>query len=194
MPASSERRGSQHSAARFGCLLVLSFASAALGSTQPGPNIVLILADDLGWNDVGYHGSEISTPNIDALAAQGVVLNQFHSQPTCTPTRAALMTGKSPQRMGIYRQFAKISTEGLPVGEKTLADHLRAAGYQTWLTGKWHLGHSRAEFHPNPTPAASTTSMATSPVASATGTTCTAAGWIGSAMAKPCARRDTART
>lgn len=149
MPASSDRSGYQHGAARLGCLLLLSFASVALGSTHRGPNIVLILADDLGWNDVGYHGSEISTPNVDALAAQGVVLNQFHSQPTCTPTRAALMTGKSPQRMGIYRQFAKISTEGLPVSEKTLADHLRAAGYQTWLTGKWHLGHGRAQFHPN---------------------------------------------
>lgn len=149
MRASSDRHGYTRRAAWFGCCMALSFASAALGSTQTGPNIVLILADDLGWNDVGYHGSEISTPNIDALAAQGVVLNQFHSQPTCTPTRAALMTGKSPQRMGIYRQFAKISTEGLPVSEKTLADHLRAAGYQTWLTGKWHLGHSRAEFHPN---------------------------------------------
>ena len=113
------------------------------------PNVLLILADDLGWNDVGFHGSEIRTPTLDALAAAGVSLEQYHSQPTCTSTRAALMTGKSPQRLGIYRQFAKYATEGLPAEEKTLADYLKAQGYQTWLVGKWHLGYARQEFHPN---------------------------------------------
>ncbi|MEM9620747.1 MAG: arylsulfatase [Pseudomonadota bacterium] len=127
----------------------MTISAAAVAAAPGPPNIVVILADDLGWRDVGYHGSEISTPHLDALAAGGVILNQFHSQPTCTPTRAALMTGKSPQRLGIYRQFAKNSTEGLPVTERTLADHLRQAGYQTWLVGKWHLGHARQEFHPN---------------------------------------------
>ncbi len=132
---------------RVGLLL----ACLACGSTAlaAGPNIVVILADDLGWNDVGYHGSEIRTPTLDTLAANGVVLNQFHSQPTCTPTRAALMTGKSPQRLGIYRQFAKNATHGLPPGEDTIADVLKRAGYQTWLVGKWHLGHARREYHPN---------------------------------------------
>ncbi|MEM7218635.1 MAG: arylsulfatase [Pseudomonadota bacterium] len=113
------------------------------------PNVVVILADDLGWNDVGYHGSDIRTPNLDALAANGVVLDQFHSQPTCTPTRAALMTGKSPQRLGIYRQFAKNADRGLPASEQTLADHFRAAGYQTWMVGKWHLGHAAQHLLPN---------------------------------------------
>ena len=115
-------------------------SSAALAET---PNIVIILADDLGWNDVGYHGSEIRTPSLDELATNGIVLQQFHSQPTCTPTRAALMTGKSPQRLGIYRQFAKNSDQGLPTSEQTIADHLKGAGYQTWLVGKWHLGHAK---------------------------------------------------
>ncbi len=142
MRASSNRRMTK-AATLLACLFYVGSATAT------PPNVVLILADDLGWNDVGYHGSEIRTPTLDNLAANGVVLNQFHSQPTCTPTRAVLLTGKSPQRLGIYRQFAKNSTSGLPPAERTIADHLRRAGYQTWLVGKWHLGHARQEFHPN---------------------------------------------
>ena len=129
-------------------ILLLLLATSRMGVAAP-PNVVLILADDLGWNDVGFHGSEIRTPTLDTLAANGVSFEQYHAQPTCTATRAALMTGKSPQRLGIYRQFAKYATEGLPVNEKTLADHLQAQGYQTWLVGKWHLGYARQAFHPN---------------------------------------------
>jgi arylsulfatase A-like enzyme len=84
-----------------------------VSSVQAAPNIVVILADDLGWNDVGYHGSEIATPNLDALARGGVVLEQFRAQPTCSPTRAALMTGKSPLRLGITRAIAKLQPAGL---------------------------------------------------------------------------------
>ncbi len=113
------------------------------------PNVVIVLADDLGWNDVGYHGSEISTPRLDALAGAGVVLQQFHAQPTCSPTRAALMTGKSPMRLGVYRQFAKNSVAGLPLQELTLADRFKQAGYQTFMTGKWHLGHASRAYQPN---------------------------------------------
>lgn len=130
------------------CFTGSSVALAAAPAANP-PNVLLILADDLGWNDVGYHGSEIDTPNLDALAAGGVVLQQFHSQPTCTPTRAALMTGKSPQRLGIYRQFAKYAVAGLPAEELTLANYLSKAGYQTWLVGKWHLGYAKQIYHPN---------------------------------------------
>lgn len=142
MPASSE-----HLSIRL--ILLLACVAGGAPALAGQPNIVVILADDLGWNDVGYHGSEIRTPTLDNLASHGVVLEQFHSQPTCTPTRAALMTGKSPQRLGIYRQFAKNSTHGLPPEERTLADHLQGAGYQTWLVGKWHLGHARQAYHPN---------------------------------------------
>ncbi|MEM7098585.1 MAG: sulfatase-like hydrolase/transferase [Pseudomonadota bacterium] len=128
------------------CLLLTNLWTV---QTFAQPNIVIILADDLGWNDVSYHGSEIRTPNLDALAAEGVVLNQFHAQPICTPTRTALMTGKSPQRFGIYQPFTKHTDVGLPAEEVTLADRLQAAGYQTWLVGKWHLGFRQQKFHPN---------------------------------------------
>ena len=126
-------------------LLVLTLCSVW---AEARPNVVLILADDLGWNDVGYHGSEIRTPQLDALAADGLVLNRFYSQPTCTPTRAALMTGKAPQRLGIYQQFSKNAINGLPTAEQTTADYFKEAGYQTWLVGKWHLGHTEWQYHP----------------------------------------------
>lgn len=113
------------------------------------PNIVIIMADDLGWNDVGYHGSEIRTPNLDQLAKNGVELNRFYVQPTCSPTRASLMTGKSPVRLGILAPFSKNNPRGLPLEEITLADRLKQKGYQTALVGKWHLGGRNIKYTPN---------------------------------------------
>ncbi len=113
------------------------------------PNIVIIMADDLGWNDVGYHGSEIRTPTLDRLAAEGVVLDRFYAQPTCSPTRAALMTGKSPLRLGIAAPLSKNNPTGLPIEEVTLAERLKDRGYQTALVGKWHLGARHADYLPN---------------------------------------------
>ena len=113
------------------------------------PNIILILADDMGWRDMGYHHSEIRTPVMARLAGDGIRLNRFYAQPSCSPTRAALLTGKSPQRLGIYGPLSKKNPTGLPLSEKTLADHLKAAGYQTALTGKWHLGPRNLDYHPN---------------------------------------------
>lgn len=113
------------------------------------PNIVILLADDMGWNDVGFHGSEIRTPNLDRLAANGLVLNRFYAQPTCSPTRSALMTGKSPLRLGIVAPLSKNNLSGLPVEERILPQYLGSAGYQTALIGKWHLGGRRRPYMPN---------------------------------------------
>ena len=104
------------------------------------PNIVIILADDLGWNDVSYHGSEIDTPNIDTLISSGVELDRFYVQPTCSPTRAELMTGKSAIRLGITRPISKNQKLGLGLNEKILPQYLKEMNYQTYLLGKWHLG------------------------------------------------------
>src|SRR5215467_14470155 len=82
-------------------IVSMTSVAAAGPGTADRPNIVYILADDLGWKDVGFHGSDIKTPNIDALAAQGTRLEQFYAQPMCTPTRAAIMTGRYPLRYGL---------------------------------------------------------------------------------------------
>jgi len=128
-------------------LAVLLVAQLALAVETP-PNVVIIVADDLGWGDVGYHGSEIATPRLDRLAAEGVVLDRFYAQPSCSPTRAALMTGKSPMRLGVLSPISKNNPAGLPLGERVLPGYFRDAGYQTFMTGKWHLGHRRREYLP----------------------------------------------
>lgn len=104
------------------------------------PNIVVLIADDLGWNDVGYHGSEILTPNLDKLATAGVRLERHYVYPTCSPTRAGLLTGCNPMRFAIYGPIADRSEAALPKSTVTLATMLRARGYFTALVGKWHLG------------------------------------------------------
>ena len=113
------------------------------------PNIVYIVADDLGWKDVGFHGSDIKTPNIDKLAREGARLEQFYAQPMCTPSRAALMTGRYPFRYGL--QTAVIPSAGkygLATDEWLLPQALKEAGYQTAIVGKWHLGHADRKYWP----------------------------------------------
>jgi arylsulfatase A-like enzyme len=129
-------------------LVLLATVPSAAADAPKRPNVVIILADDLGWRDVGYHGSEIATPRLDRLAAEGVVLDRFYAQPTCSPTRAALMTGKAPLRLGVVSPLSKNNPTGLPLGERLLPEHLREAGYQTFLTGKWHLGHRHRDYLP----------------------------------------------
>jgi arylsulfatase A-like enzyme len=114
------------------------------------PNVILILADDLGWSDISQHGSEIATPNIDRIFQQGVELERFYVTPMCTPTRAALLTGRSPIHFGLlYSVLMTWSPQGLPAEEVTLAERFRQAGYQTAAIGKWHLGHARPDYLPN---------------------------------------------
>ena len=114
----------------------------------PSPNIIIILADDLGWNDVGYHGSEISTPRLDKLAANGKQLKRFYVNSVCSPTRASLMTGQASTRIGITAPMPKITPTGLPLQLKTLPQYLQQLNYQTALVGKWHLGVKKP-YHPN---------------------------------------------
>lgn len=114
------------------------------------PNILIILADDLGFGDVGFNGSDIKTPNIDRIASEGVQLTQFYSCPMCSPTRAGIMTGRYPLRFGLMRSVIPPQRDfGLSVDEETVADMLGKAGYRyRGITGKWHLGHRRQEWLP----------------------------------------------
>ncbi len=122
---------------------LLSFSAAgkekvSQGNTLPSkPNILIIIPDDLGWSDVGYHGSEIKTPNIDKLAKTGIILEQHYVMPTCTPTRVSLMTGKYPSRYGIT---GPDYGEVIDSGDPTLASILKENGYFTAIAGKWHMG------------------------------------------------------
>lgn len=115
----------------------------------PKPHVVFVVADDMGWKDVGYHGSEIKTPHLDALAASGVRLEQFYVQPVCSPTRAALMTGRYPMRYGLQVGVIRPNAAyGLPLEERTLPQALREAGYATRMVGKWHLGSFDEKYWP----------------------------------------------
>ena len=125
-------------------LVRFAFTSSAATNAAP-PNIVLILADDLGFSDLGCFGSEISTPYLDQLAADGLRLTQFYTTPRCCPSRAALLTGLYPQQAGIGNMM---EDRGLPgyrgeLGQNclTIAEELRRANYRTAMSGKWHLSH-----------------------------------------------------
>ena len=121
-------------------------ASSASAADQP--NILVIVADDLGYGDIGVHGGKlVPTPNIDALAASGVrCTNGYVSCPYCSPTRAGLLTGRYQTRFGheFNPHDGDPSILGLPLDQRTLADHLRDAGYATGLVGKWHEGFDAA--------------------------------------------------
>jgi arylsulfatase A-like enzyme len=114
--------------AAFIATALLGTSSKARAQGQP-PNIVYIVSDDQGWKDVGYHGSDIQTPNIDALANGGARFEQFYTQPFCTPTRAALMTGRYPFRYGLQTVVIPSShTYGLATDEWLLPQALKEAG------------------------------------------------------------------
>lgn len=130
--------------------ILISFLLALPTIAEPSkPNIIYLLADDLGGNDVGWRNPEIKTANLDKLAKSGAKLDQYYVQPVCSPTRAALMTGRYPFRYGfqtgVVRPWAQY---GLPLEEQILPQGLKAAGYETAITGKWHLGHFKTPYLP----------------------------------------------
>ncbi len=127
----------------FGALTAGQLLSKANAASGKQPNFVVIVADDAGWHDVGFHGSEIKTPNLDRMAANGVELSQFYVYPTCSPTRAGLMTGRPPSRFGITGPLQIKGDRGLPADIVTIAELLRRNGYDTAITGKWHLGMAK---------------------------------------------------
>ena len=123
-------------------LWVSTFGQSAEKKRNPvsTPNFVVIVADDAGWNDVGYNGSEIHTPNIDWLAKNGAQLNRLYAAPTCSPSRASFFTGRPSSRMGIVAPISDKSNLSLPDDVTTLPQALHQQNYQTALFGKWHLG------------------------------------------------------
>ena len=130
--------------------LALGGRTPVQAADAPKPNIIHIVADDLGWKDVGFNGcSDIKTPNIDALAAGGAKFTQFYAQPMCTPTRACLMTGRYPFRYGLQTiVIPGPAGYGLDTSEWLMPQALKEAGYTTAIIGKWHLGHADTKYWP----------------------------------------------
>ena len=129
---------------------ILPVASSTASAASTKPNIVYIVSDDLGWKDVGFNGCpDIKTPNLDKLAEDGVKFSQFYAQPMCTPTRAALMTGRYPFRYGLQTiVIPGPAGYGLATNEWLLPQCLKDAGYNTAIIGKWHLGHGDLKYWP----------------------------------------------
>lgn len=134
----------------FCCLMPLLMAVSVSAATSAQPNIVIIVADDLGYADVGFNSAkDIRTPHLDELANAGMRFMSLYSQQMCTPTRAALMTGRYPMRYGLQTfVITPGQTYGLKTDEVTMANVLSDAGYDTYAVGKWHLGHADEKFWP----------------------------------------------
>lgn len=134
----------------LGALSPIVVAQAKESNKIEKPNIIVILADDLGWGDLGFKGSDNITPNLDELANKGVVMDKFYTAPVSSPTRAGFLTGRYPNRFGIRTAVIPPWREdGLDANEETIADMLGSNGYENRaIIGKWHLGHTYKEHYP----------------------------------------------
>ena len=111
--------------------------AAVVSSDCDKPNVVMLLLDDLGWSDTGYQGADYSTPTIDSMAAEAIRLNQYYTQPLCSPSRAALLSGKYSYTLGLaYALIENGYPFGLSLEETTIAQHLQNGGYRTHAIGK----------------------------------------------------------
>lgn len=132
---------------RYSIALIILLTLFRCQNIQAQPNILLIIADDLGWKDVGWHGGNFQTPNMDKLVKEGVELDQHYVQPVCSPTRTALLSGRFTSRFGPH-VLSPTNLRAFPLGTITLASALKQAGYSTHMAGKWHLG-SKLEWGPH---------------------------------------------
>lgn len=138
----------------IGLFLALILVAVTFGCGQAAgtsPNIVFILGDDIGWNDMGFHGStQCQTPRIDQLAREGIILENMHVQAMCTPSRAALMTGRYPAHIGM-QHFVISGAEpwGMDPEQTILPQYLKNLGYATHCIGKWHLGSYLRKYTPS---------------------------------------------
>ncbi len=132
---SADGQSVQNSDQQSACVQTTGDSSPAAPLTKR-PNILLIVADDLGWSDVGWHNGFGKTPNMDRLVREGVELDQHYVQPVCTPTRTALMSGRYPGRFGPHA-LAPSNLRAMPIDTTTLASALKAQGYTTFQSGKW---------------------------------------------------------
>ncbi|XP_052786417.1 arylsulfatase B-like isoform X2 [Mya arenaria] len=130
-------------------LFIAVLAHLVLLGAAKHPHIIFIVADDLGWNDVGWHNDQMFTPNLDKMASRGVILNSSYVQPVCTPSRNCFMTGYYPFHTGLQHNVILVNTPGyLPSNFTTLPQKLKEIGYTTHMVGKWHLGFCNWKYTP----------------------------------------------